>query len=232
MTMKKRIIVLFLLFQAAFAYCQIDLTVQLERIHSENSSSHIVDTLLVYKDHSLFKKIPYPGSYNYIKDIPFGKYKFCYKNLFNESIEKTITFDSSNREESQNVILYVDESQNLNSKKLFIDSLKKNETMMIQLSFSGCFTDGEETILVFKKGKKLYLNYHNKVKKLKKREIEAIKVYENELRNLPEACFMSTANSFHKVSLNSQEFTYSEPSSFWGGFEILKKRLRLDSVNQ
>jgi hypothetical protein len=154
------------------------------------------------------------------------------KKPVNESIEKTITFDSSNREESQNVILYVDESQNLNSKKLFIDSLKKNETMMIQLSFSGCFTDGEETILVFKKGKKLYLNYHNKVKKLKKREIEAIKVYENELRNLPEACFMSTANSFHKVSLNSQEFTYSEPSSFWGGFEILKKRLRLDSVNQ
>ena len=52
-------------------------------------------------------------------------------------------------------------------------------------------------------------------------------MYENELRNLPEVDFVSTSNGLNEIILNGEDFSYAEPSFFWGGFGILKKRLKL-----
>ncbi|HEX8014107.1 MAG TPA: hypothetical protein VF465_02630, partial [Flavobacterium sp.] len=64
-------------------------------------------------------------------------------------------------------------------------------------------------------------------RKLNISDIEAIEMYENELRNLAKVNFVSTSNGFNEIMLNEKKFSYSEPSFFWGGFDILKKKLKL-----
>ena len=99
--------------------------------------------------------------------------------------------------------------------------------MIIKLKFSGCFNSGVDSIKIYKKDNKFLLKYKRKNRKLKTRDIEAIEMYENELRNLHKVNFVSTSNGFNEIILNEEKFSYTEPSFFWGGFNILKKRLKL-----
>jgi len=226
--MKKSYLILFLFLISISAFSQIRLSVHLKRTQSENDVSFIVDTLKIYKDNLLFKNIPYPDSFALYENVQNGEYKFCYKNLFGEKIQKTIALsENNNRLGGQEINLYVDQLQNPSSKNLFIRNLKDDETLTIKLRFSGCFNNGADSIKIYKKGDKFLLKYKSKNRKLTTNEIEAIEIYENELRNLPKVDIVSTSNGFNEILLNEEKFSYVEPSFFWGGFDILKKRLKL-----
>lgn len=226
--MKKSYIISFIFLLSVSAFSQIDLSVRLKRIQSENDISFVVDTLKIYKDNLLFKNIPYPDSFALNENVPNAEYKFCFNNIFGEKIEKIITLtETNNILGGQKINLYVDQLQNPGSKKLFIKNLKDDETLIIKLKFSGCFNSGVDSIKIYKKDNKFHLKYKRKNRKLKTNDIEAIEMYENELRNLAKVNFVSTSNGFNEIILNEEKFSYSEPSFFWGGFDILKKRLKL-----
>lgn len=226
--MKKSYLISFIFLLSFSAFSQIDLSVRIKRIQSENDITFVVDTLKIYKDNLLFKNIPYPDSFALYENVPNADYTFCFNNIFGEKIERTITLtENNNILGGQKINLYIDQLQNPNPKKLFIKNLKDNETLLIKLKLSGCFNSGVDSIKIYKKNNKFLLKYKRKNRKLKTSDIEAIEMYENELRNLPKVNFVSTANGFNEIILNKEKFSYSEPSSFWGGFDILKKKLKL-----
>ncbi len=224
--MKKSYILLFLL--SASAFSQISLSVNLKRSQSEYDANFIVDTLKIFKDNFLYKNIPYPESFVLLENVSNGKYKFCYKNLFGEKVEKLVILnDANNKLGSQEINLYVDQLQNSKSQNQFIKSLKNGEMMTINLRVSGCFNSQSDSIKIYIENNSFFMKYKNKRRKLKTIDIEAIVQYETELRNLPEVDFVSTSNGFNVISKDEEKFSYVEPSLFWGGYEILKKSLKL-----
>lgn len=227
--MKKLYLISVIFLLSVTAFSQTGLSVHLKRSQSENDITFIVDTLKIYKDNILFKNIPYPDSFTFYENVPNGEYKFCYNNLFGEKIEKTVMLSEvSNKFVEQEVNLYVDQLQNPKSKNLLVQKLKNNETLTISIKFSGCFSSGADSILVYKKNNNNYfLKYKSKKIRLKTKDIKAIEKYETELKSLPEVDFVSTANTFNEIILNEEKFTYREPSMFWGGYTILKKALNL-----
>ena len=213
--MKKSYIISFIFLLSFSAFSQIGLSVRLKRIQSKNDIAFIVDTLKIYKDSLLFKKIPYPDTFALYENVPNADYKFCFNNIFGEKIEKNITLtETNNILGRQEINLYVDQLQNPNSKKLFIKKLKDDETLIIKLKSSGCFNSGADSIKIYKKDNKFTLKYKRKNRKLKTSDIEAIEMYENELRNLPEVDFVSTSNGLNEIILNGEDFSYTEPSFF------------------
>jgi hypothetical protein len=51
--------------------------------------------------------------------------------------------------------------------------------------------------------------------------------YETELRSLPNSKVKSTTIGKNEIITNKEAFSYNEPSLYWGGFEILKRNLKL-----
>lgn len=226
--MKKSYIFLLIFSLSASAFSQINLSVNLKRIQSEYDANFIVDTLKIFKDNFLYKNIPYPQSFVLLDNVSNGEYKFCYKNLFGEKIEKLVTLnEANNRLGSQKLNLYVDQLQNSKSQNQFIKGLKNGEMITINLRVSGCFNSQADSIKIYIENDSFFLKYKNKKRKLKTIDIEAIVKYEIELRNLPEVNFVSTSNGFNLISKDEEKFSYVEPSLFWGGYEILKKSLKL-----
>jgi hypothetical protein len=216
----------FLLSVAAFS--QIGLSVHLKRSQSENDITLIVDTLKIYKDNILYKNIPHPDSFALYENVQNGEYKFCYNNLFGEKIEKVVTLSEvNNKLGGQEINLYVDQLQNPKSKNLLVQNLKNNETLTINIKFSGCFSSGADSIIVNKKNDYYFLKYKSKKRKLNTKDIEALVKYESELKSLTEVDFVSTTNALNEIIVNEENFTYHEPSMFWGGFTILKNTLNL-----
>ena len=210
------------------AWSQIDLKVHLKRSQSEKSSRFMMDTLKIYKDNLLFKATPGPDSFVLYESVPNGDYEFCYKNIFGERIEKTITLtENNNILGQQEVSLDIDQLQKPRSKNLFITNLKDDETLTINLRISGCFTSGTDSIKIYKKANQLFLLYKSKSRKLETSDIEAIELYEDELRSLRQGSLVSTLNGYNEIILNEEKYSYRDYSLFWGGFEILIKNLKL-----
>jgi hypothetical protein len=210
------------------AFSQIGLSVHLKRSQSENDITLIVDTLKIYKNNILYKNISHPDLIALYENVQNGEYKFCYNNLFGEKIEKVVTLSEVyNKLGGQEINLYVDQLQNPKSKNLLVQNLKNNETLTINIKFSGCFNSGADSIIVYKKNDYYFLKYKSKKIKLNTKDIEALVKYETELKSLTEVDFVSTTNAFNEIIVNEEKFTYHEPSMFWGGFTILKNALNL-----
>ena len=226
--MKNTYILIFTFFFSFSVFSQINLSVHLKRSNSENDITFIVDTLKIFKDEILFRKIPFPDSFALYENVGNGNYKFCYNNLFGEKIENNISLNNTNNIlGGQDIELYVDELQNPKSNELFMIKLQNGDELKISLKFSGCFNSGSELLTISKNKNHFFVTYKNKKRKLKANSFDVLVKYETELRNLPKVNFVSTSNGFNEISLNGENFSYSEPSFFWNGYETLKKELNL-----
>jgi hypothetical protein len=210
------------------AFSQIHLGVHLLLSQSKGDITFIVDTLKVYNGPSLYKKKAYPDSFALFEEVPSGTYTFQYKNLFGEKVEQVIEVNESNSTLGvQELNLFVDQLKTPKSNTSSIDNLKDGEVMTIRFKYSGCFSSGADSLEIFRKKENLFLKYGQKKRKLKQKDLDALKKYELELRSLPDVGFVSTSNGTNEIILPFEKFSYVEPSVYWGGFEILKSRLRL-----
>ena len=213
--MKKLYLISLLFLLSVSAFSQIRLSVHLKRSQSENDIALIVDTLKLYKDNLLFKNIGYPDSFALYENVPNGEYKFCYNNLFGEKIEKTVKLDEANNQlGGQEINLFIDQLQNPKSRDLLVLNLKNNDTITINLKFSGCFNSGADSIKVYKKNNHYFLKYKDNKRKLNSKDIDALVKYETELKSLPEVNFESTSMALNEIILNKEKFTYYEYSFF------------------
>jgi len=226
--MKKTFHTILLLFSTSITFAQIDLSVKIERSKSDYEANFIVDTLSIFKDEILFKKIPWPDSFAFNENVPNGKYRFQYNNLFGERIEKKLDLkEENNKLKRQKVKLYIDKLQDSIATNLFVQRIKNNETILIKFKSSGCFSSNKDSLVISKKDDKYYLLHKRRKRKLSPKDIQALISYENELKHLKNVSFVSTSNGFNELILNSEKYFYMEPSTYWGGFEILKKKLNI-----
>lgn len=224
----KKSMFLCILFTSHVFFAQNKLVVQLERSSSDYDASFLVNELTIFKDNQIFKKIKSPSSFAFYDTISNGLYSFQYINIFGENVGKSVLIkENENDFKEINVALYVDKLQDSIPKNLFVQKINNGERIVFKFDFSGCFNSGKDSLIISKSKNDLYVLYKRRNRKLKPKEIEYVAEYENELRHLKEASFGSTLNGFNEVIYNSEKLFYVEPSVFWNGYNVLKKRLKL-----
>ncbi|SCY99915.1 hypothetical protein [Flavobacterium caeni] len=225
--MRKFVVTLKLLLFPLFAFSQINLSVRIENSQLEHSFGHYVDTLKIYKDGFPYKIIPYPDSFALFENVTSGHYKFLYRNIFDEQIEKNVALnEKDNLIGGQTVILFVDHLQNPKTDNLFFTKQKNGETIKIKMFYAGCFENGKDSIEITKAKNKLFLQYKDKKKKLNKKEIQSLVKFEIEMRHLPKRETFSTLRVINEIITENDKFSYNE-SGDWNGFNLLKKNLKL-----
>lgn len=225
----KEIMLICAIFASNALSAQNNLTVQFfKKDCSDCETTFLVKELTILKDDQIFKKIDQPNSFAFYESVPDGKYSFRYTNIFGEAIDKEIVLpNNTNSLNGLEIALYVDKLQDSIPTDLVIQKIKNDEKIAIKFRFSGCFNSGKDSLIISKNKDQLYVLHKRKKRKLKPHEIEFLMKYENELKHLKEAGFASTANGINEVIYNSEKLYYVEPSIYWGGYDLLKKRLKL-----
>lgn len=224
----KKIILLCTILASKTFFAQNNLAVKFQRTYSDHGADLLISEITILRDNQLFKKIEGPNAFVLYESVPDGKYSFEYANIFGETIKKEFSIPNSKKSLNQSeVLLYADKLQDSIPKDLFIQKIKNDEKIVVKFRFSGCYSGRKDSLTIFKSNNDLYVLHKRKKRKLKTDEIEFLMQYENELKHLKEVSFASTANGINEVIYNSERLYYVEPSVYWGGFDLLKKKLKL-----
>ncbi len=222
--MKKIIQITFLLFLTK-SLCQTNLAVNFFRCQYNSESTHFWGGYNLLKNDTLYKS----GDIDFIYEkLQPANYALVYKNIFEEEIVSKFTVEKTNDSYAElDINLCLDKLQDSRKSKLFFDSMKNGESILIRFSFAGCFNSGSDSIIITKEKDSYTLIYKNKKRKLKAIELIFITEYENELRHLKKASFISTLNAENEIVYGDEKYYYHEPSVYWGGFNLLKQKLNL-----
>lgn len=188
--------------------------------------SLIFEYYKIFKNDSLYKT-DVIDEIGYFEILEPAKYSVVYKNLFDEEIRREFIIDKGDKYRDFQLNLCVDKLQDTIKKKLVFESMKTGENIKIRFKYAGCFGNNNDSIVIRKEKNKYSLIHKKRKRKLKPFEINYIVEYENELKHLKEKNFISTLNAVNEITFNSEKYFYFEPSIFWGGYEALKKKLKL-----
>jgi hypothetical protein len=187
-------------------------------------------------DFSLFRNDTLIKSYEtrvakIIGELPDGDYAIEYKTIFGPRSEKFNLKYDAGKPDLHEFKLYIDKlspETKAVTPGLFIDSLKNGEEIVVDHSYSGCFSSGKEALLIKKRDNNYYLAYKKKERKLDEKDMVALKVFDAELRNLKEASYTCTSNYHTTITYKGSFITFSEPCGYWEGYDRLKETFKLE----
>ncbi len=182
------------------------------------------DTLIYnYSEYDVWPKI--------IRALPDGDYTIKYNTIFGSGSEKFNLKYDARKQDLREFKLYIDKlspEAKAATPNLFIDSLKNGEEIVVDHSYSGCFSSGKEVMVIKKRNDICYLYYNKKERALFVKEVLALRDLESELRNLTVADYNCTSNSSTTITYKGSFITFSEPCGYWEGYGRLKEAFGLE----
>lgn len=140
----------------------------------------------LYKDSKLYRKIPQPDYPIYlpqsirIDSLSKGNYTFEYPDMFGKMIKQNITIGES---KMYHLNIYPDITKK-SLKKNIIPNLKDGESLDVKLTYRGCFSSGESSFNILKKGKQFQISRNNSSKIFNENQIKYLISLENSIRQL------------------------------------------------
>jgi hypothetical protein len=189
--------------------------------------------ILVYKDKKLFKKYsrfekPRIEKEIVIDSLSNGTYKFVYRNFLNQRMEKSVEIS---QDKKHTIVIHPDYSKYTDFiKESFVNNLKDNQKVELNFESLGCFNANGYAITVMKNSGEYYIETRGIVKKLTKKEIDAIIKMECELNLLREgAC---TTLDHYTIKFENQLKEYDDVTCAWYGWMNMWKEFDLKGFGE
>jgi hypothetical protein len=159
-----------------------------------------------------------------IKNLSKGIYTFELTNIFEQIFTKEIEIKDSITEVELCIEEFIDTKE-----KTLLENLKKNETLEILITSSGCFHFEKEKLKYYYKNDKLIIEFfknekRRKRKTLNKREISELILFERKIIQMKNKFGGCTSSNIYVFTINKNKLLeVIDASCDWDGYYELKK---------
>lgn len=153
-----------------------------------------------------------------LQEVTPGRYTFRYKNLFGQTVDKTIHIKHPQKEKLTLFLDYTDYKKNI--EKSWINKLKANEKITMAFASQGCFHTSKDTIVLRRSATAYQLQYKNKKISLRKEDLDYLLKFECELPLVTNKGFCTSIDTF-VIQYGTLEKKYVDGDCRWNGYHRL-----------
>lgn len=186
------------------------------------SMEHGFGEFSLYKDDSLY------GEYNIYKNpsidsLPNGKYYIEYETFYGKRKSESQQIDKDSFFPYFDVCVdELPDDLRKTTTNLFMDNLNEGDEVSINRQYSGCFNFSKTDSLVVKvKDNKCYLIFKKKKYRLNQEQIDILRDFEIQMRNVKESGMYSTAWCNTYIQNKHNVISFGSPMGDWECYEYL-----------
>jgi len=174
----------------------------------------------LYRNDSLYRKC---NGFYLFDSIPDGRYYIEYDTYFGKRKSESQYIDKNTFLPSFDVCVdELPEDIRKTTTNLFIDNLKDGEVLPMYRRYSGCFNySNVDSLAVKKDNGNYYIIRNKKRRKLNQKQIDILRDFEIQMRNIKESHYYSTAWCDTYIGSGKDVITYGAPMGDWEGYEYL-----------